>query len=303
MGVTVNEFGPPRKANPALSVVLSTYNQPEWLRKSLLGYQRQNFADIELLIADDGSDSRTLDVVRAAGAQSAFPIRHLWHPDQGFRKCTILNRAIERARADYLVFSDGDCIPRADFLAMHAGLRRKGRFLSGGYCKLPRSTSELICDSDIAQQFFVRPEWLRRSGTRKVDRKLLVQGASAILLDWISTARASWNGHNASGWKADIERVNGFDERMAYGGQDREFGERLENAGIRGRRIRHRAICVHLDHPRGYATEASIAANRAIRAEVRRQRLVWTESGLRRGKAEATLQRPEATMAAKRVWS
>ncbi|MGY0651986.1 hypothetical protein ACW7GZ_08990 [Luteimonas sp. A537] len=52
-----------------------------------------------------------------------------------------------------------------------------------------------------------------------------------------------------------------FDQRTRYGGQDREFGERLETARIRGKRIRHRAIVGHLDHPRGYATEESLAFN------------------------------------------
>ncbi len=30
-----------------------------------------------------------------------------------------MNRAIEAAEGDYLIFSDGDCIPRADYVAAH----------------------------------------------------------------------------------------------------------------------------------------------------------------------------------------
>ena len=37
---------------------------------------------------------------------------------------------------------------------------------------------------------------------------------------------------NVSGWKQDIINVNGFDERMQYGGEDREIGERLMNKGV-----------------------------------------------------------------------
>ena len=62
----------------------------------------------------------------------------------------------------------------------------------------------------------------------------------------------------------------------------REFGERMENAGIKGKRIRYRAVCVHLDHKRGYATKESIERNRAIRAETRRTRSVWAAEGLAR---------------------
>ena len=53
----------------------------------------------------------------------------------------------------------------------------------------------------------------------------------------------------------DAITVNGFDERLQYGGLDREFGERLVNLGIRPKQIRYSAITVHLDHPRGYASK------------------------------------------------
>jgi hypothetical protein len=142
--------------------------------------------------------------------------------------------------------------------------------------------SEAIDPRSIASGDFSRVSWLREHGCgdRHLSRKLQVEGRLAWLCDQLSTARASWNGHNASGWKRDLLRVNGFDTRMQYGGQDREFGERLENAGIRGKRIRHRAICVHLDHPRGYATRDSIERNRVIRAETRSQRSTWAVNGL-----------------------
>ena len=100
------------------------------------------------------------------------------------------------------------------------------------------------------------------------------------LLDRVSPATAGWNGHNASGWKSDILLANGFDERMGYGGEDRELGERLENAGIRGKRIRHRVTCLHLDHPRGYVDPDIRAANLAIRRETARLRRTRTEHGI-----------------------
>ena len=49
---------------------------------------------------------------------------------------------------------------------------------------------------------------------------------------------------------------------------------------ITGKRIRHRAIIVHLDHPRGYVRQDIIAKNEAIRAQTRAQRLVRTPHGI-----------------------
>ncbi len=74
----------------------------------------------------------------------------------------------------------------------------------------------------------------------------------AAILNFGTTTRPTWNGNNSSGWRDDILAVNGFDERMKYGGLDRELGERLENAGVHGVHIRYSTVVLHLDHPRGY---------------------------------------------------
>src|SRR5690606_34665496 len=84
------------------------------------------------------------------------------------------------------------------------------------------------------------------------------------------------------GWKEDVVRVNGFDERMQYGGQDRELGERLINSGIKSKQIRYSAICIHLDHPRGYKNEESIIKNRMIRETTRKNKKRWTDFGIKK---------------------
>ncbi len=174
-------------------------------------------------------------------------------------------------------------MPHRDFVAWHVRLARPNRFLSGGYNKLSLATSEALSAADIQQGRHCDPAWLAVNGSPHLARswKLRFCGRrSAGLIDALTTTRASWNGHSASTWRRYILAANGFDHRMAYGGQDREFGERLENAGIRGLQIRHRATCVHLDHKRGYATPESIAHNRIIRAQTRASRRCRAEEGI-----------------------
>jgi glycosyltransferase involved in cell wall biosynthesis len=265
-----------------ISVIVSTYNQPEWLRKVLHGYLSQTFCDFELLIADDGSDDRTAVVVNDFERLARFSIRHIWQEDDGFQKTKILNKAITAADGDYLVFSDGDCIPRKDFLAVHARRAEPGRFLSGGYCKLPYELSVRITADDIRSGLAFELDWLRANGFRGLSRaiRIAVPPNLAPVCDALTPTKATWNGHNASGWKSDILAVNGFNERMQYGGEDREMGERLTNAGIMGRQIRHRAILLHLDHKRGYVTPEMIQKNLAIREQVRISRSVWCPDGI-----------------------
>ena len=90
-------------------------------------------------------------------------------------------------------------------------------------------------------------------------------------------------GANASLFRTDALRVNGFDESIKYGGGDKEFGVRLANAGVRGQHLRYSAPLVHLDHPRGYRDEALIRRHKAHIRDVRRQRTRWTEHGIMPG--------------------
>ena len=70
---------------------------------------------------------------------------------------------------------------------------------------------------------------------------------------------------------------------MRYGGEDRELGERLLNAGLTAKRVRHRALLLHLDHARGYVTPEALAHNRAIRAATVAGRRVWCPDGIVKG--------------------
>lgn len=268
--------------NIRVSVILSTYNQPDWLEKVLWGYEVQTEPGFEVVIADDGSDEQTRGRIESLRSRLSFRIKHIWHEDDGFRKCTILNKAIGAASADYLLFSDGDCIPRKDFVAVHLKYRRQGHFLSGGYYKLPMDISSAITLPDIVSQRCFDIGWLRQRGLKASfkNNKLTASGCKEKLLNRFTPTKPTWNGHNASGWRADILAANGFDERMKYGGEDRELGERLENRGIRGVQIRYSAICLHLDHSRGYVAEEDITRNNEIRKTTRKNKTVQTRHGI-----------------------
>lgn len=268
-----------------LSVIITTYNAPEWLGKVLTGFGCQSFRDFEIIIADDGSGEETKSMIDAFRKKITQPLIHVWQEDTGFNKCEILNKAIVQSTTDYLVFTDGDCIPHVDFMKTHFENRKQGYFLSGGYYKLPMSISKTIQYDDIISGRCFNLRWLKTKGlpVSFKNTKLLFNKGLSKVMNAITPTNASWNGHNASGWKQDIEAVNGYDERMRYGALDRELGERLMNNGIRGKQIRYSAICLHLDHSRGYVNEKDLANNAAIREATKRKRKTWTNWGIRKG--------------------
>lgn len=289
-GDSINKHAIESDRPSKVSVIITTFNQPEWLRKTLWSYENQTFKNFEILIADDGSDQETIDVVDWFMMNSKMELFHVWHPHNGFQKCTILNKVISQCKTDYLIFTDGDCIARKDFIEVHVNRARRNHFLSGGYFKLTTKISEHITKADIESQNPFKVRWLRNLDQPLTYKFLKMSKNSFIawLLNTLTTTKATWNGHNVSGWKNDIINVNGYNEDMKYGGLDRELGERLVNTGIKGIQIRYSAICLHLNHPRPYKNLETLKRNRDIRNNVIKKKIKWATNGIVKPEAVKT---------------
>ncbi len=265
-----------------VSVIVTTYNNVRSLQLVLTALERQTFLNFELLVADDGSGPETAAFIASFAARAPFPVRHVWHPDQGFRKCTICNKAILEAGGDYLIFFDGDCIPGRNCVDIHLRTAQPGRYLTGG--KIPiwaplasRLTAEAIRDGIFDSIGF----WWLGVGKR---RRLLLSRLPVLrdMMDRRVPRPPAWRGENSSVFAADLRRVGGFDERFTYGYEDADFGHRLQAAGVQPRSLRYTVPVFHLEHARPYADPVQIARNRALYDENRALRLAWTPHGLPR---------------------
>lgn len=264
------------------SVIISTYNSPKWLKKVLLGYSVQTVNDFEIIIADDGSTYETKDLLHQISDTTQLNLTHVWQEDKGFQKTRILNKAILASTTKYLIFTDGDCIPRKDFVETHLNRREEGFFLSGGYFKLPLSISNEISQDDILNANCFDLKWLKEKGLKSTIKNIKLSKVSKLsdLFNFITPTTPSWNGHNSSTWKSDIIDINGFNNDMKYGGEDREFGERLINKGLKSKQIRYSAICVHLHHSHSYVNQEAIDKNILIRKNTKKNKLVKTPYGI-----------------------
>lgn len=262
------------------AVIITTYNSPTWLEKVLWGYEHQTDSDFEIIIADDGSGESTKQLLESFKATSSLKISHVWHEDSGFRKTEILNKAISKTNCDYLIFTDGDCIPRWDMVETHKNKARKNYYLSAGYYKLSMPVSRLINKVDISSKRAFDYKWLVKKGQPKSHKALKLTCRTDTIFNFLTPARATWNGANSSAFRDDILAVNGFDERMQYGGLDVEMGERMINKGFKGIQIRYSTVCIHLDHERGYSRPEIWQKNAAIRENISKNKLSWTNFGI-----------------------
>jgi glycosyltransferase involved in cell wall biosynthesis len=275
-------------------VIVTTYNNPQALHFALLGLEGQSTQAFKVCVADDGSGSDTQEVVSLWQHRwGPERFRHVWHPDKGFAKNEILNKAIVSSVADYLIFIDGDCIASPGYVQRHLDLRRPGQFVSGSLIRMPLEVNELLTDGLITTKAIFQTKWLKAHGSiRRLGSWLKTANLPLPMSDFlerISPVKKVWNGCNSSGWRRDLLKVNGFDESMKYGAEDVEMGVRLNNAGIIGRHNRYTAPLLHMEHARGYADPLVAASNKRYMKTVRRTGKTWTPLGIVKSETPSSL--------------
>ena len=233
-----------------LAVILTTYNRADALAAVLEGYFAQDAHDFEVVVADDGSTAETRELIEERARRAPFPLRHVWQEDRGFRAGAARNRALAATTADYVIFSDGDCVPPAAFVARHRGLAEPGYFVAGNRILLSEAFTATVLRERVPIHQWRHGQWLSAWFKRDVNRLLpllaLPDGAfrkrSPLKWEGIKTC-------NLAAWRADLERVNGFDESYSgWGLEDSDLVIRLAHAGLRHKSARFAAPVFHLWH-------------------------------------------------------
>ncbi|MDR3182536.1 MAG: glycosyltransferase [Planctomycetaceae bacterium] len=223
------------------SLIILTYNQPEFLNIVLQSVIEQTRLPEEIIIADDGSDETTAEVVRSFMTKTSVPILHTYHPHNGFRVMLARNNAAAVSSGDYLIFIDGDCFLHPCFIADHQSFAETNHYAAGRRVNIRQK----------------RREYILRTGNRSISLFSWGTGKKlhSIRSRFLSYLRQkSQSGGMASAnfgvWKSDFEKVNGFNERLAgYSGCDYEIAQRLENSGVKRKLLVHWGIAYHFDHP------------------------------------------------------
>jgi len=235
----------------SVAVIVTTYNRPDALAAVLSGYLAQTDRNFDLIVADDGSTAETTAVIDAARHRADFGITQVWHEDIGFRAAAIRNRAIARTNAEYIIFSDGDCIPTPDFVARHRRMAEPGWFLSGNRILLSEAFTHRVLKDRIAVHAWSKGRWLRARCAGEVNRWL-----PFLFLPPDLTLRKmfaqKWEGVmtcNLSVWRRDLLKIDGLDEiYFGWGLEDSDLAIRLMQAGIRHKSARFAAPVLHLWH-------------------------------------------------------
>jgi glycosyltransferase involved in cell wall biosynthesis len=253
-----------------IGVIVNTYNRPRALNLVLQGLLAQSRRPDEVIIADDGSTSETRDLLTSF-VNRGLQLKHVWQPDEGFRRSRILNQAIASSKADLLIFIDGDCIPLPDFIERNSKLYEPGTISAGQRVLLSRGFTDQL---ESAGNLHVCPS---RSSATWFFRFL--KGDVNRILPFLALGDSGWRvaqpnrydlvrGCNFAILRESLILVGGFEEQFeGWGFEDSELAVRLINNGVRVKSLRFSSLVLHLWHPeasRERAGENIAALQRAI---------------------------------------
>ncbi|OQX08367.1 MAG: glycosyl transferase family 2 [Desulfobacteraceae bacterium IS3] len=226
------------------SVIVTTYNQPQMLKKVLEGLCHQSRHPDEVIVADDGSGQETLKVIKQFMTETKYPLFHIWQEDNGFRAAEIRNKAIKASQGDYIILLDGDCIPEKHFIGDHVFLAEKGFFFQGKRVLVSKRFSPDFTYRDAIAGFRLLNRVLRQdiSNSHHLIRLPFFPALSSTRLSGIRSC-------NMGFFREDVFAVNGFNQDfVGWGREDSEIVARFYKYGLKKKEHPFMAICFHLWH-------------------------------------------------------
>ncbi len=195
---------------PRFSVVVPTHERRDIVLRTVATLAEQSYQDFEVIVVDDGSGDGTAAALRAL--QSPFELTVLEQENRGAGAAR--NAGAAKARGEILVFIDDDMEADPRMLSEHDRSQRDGAQLVIGHLPLhPRSPDNLLA---------------RGVATWAENRRRRLERSSELSPTELLTGQMSVR-------RELFERVGGFDSDITrdgrFGGEDVEFGYRVQRAG------------------------------------------------------------------------
>ena len=241
---------------PAVAtIIISTYKKTRELELILYALAFQTVNKFEIIVSDDGSGGEMERFVSHISKKFSFNIKFITQEDTGFRKNKILNEAVRNSLTDYLIFLDGDCLPRNDFVEAHLKYKKDNTVLCGRRVNLNFELAKNISTKKIVSNKYQQNTFKILSNsfgfgekTKYAEEALIIK--NRLLRKFFGANSIGLLGCNFSIPKGLLYKINGFDENYVGPGfgedTDIEFRLKLINAEFKS--VRNLAVVYHLWH-------------------------------------------------------
>jgi glycosyltransferase involved in cell wall biosynthesis/peptidoglycan/xylan/chitin deacetylase (PgdA/CDA1 family) len=201
------------RRTPQFSIVIPTYERRDTVVRMVAALERQAFDDFEVIVVVDGSSDGTGAAL--CRLQLPFPLAVLERENEG--AAAARNAGAAAATGELLLFLDDDMEAHPEMLAAHDRSHSEGADIVLGHLPLHRASRATVLSRGAGT-------WAERRCRR------LVSLASEVPGEELITGQMSIR-------KTVFERLGRFDVSFTrgglFGGEDRDFGYRAVEAGLR----------------------------------------------------------------------
>jgi glycosyltransferase involved in cell wall biosynthesis len=222
-------------SDPAISVIIPTYNRRDELRQTLETLTTQEFpaAEFEVIVADDGSSDDSAEV--AASFDGPLRLKYAFQADLGYRAAAARNLGARQAAAPILAFLDCGTLAGPGFVGGHlAAHSAPGRRAVIGYCFAYNGFREEKWVPDSLGTASL-PEVVRRNADEPLFQDIRHSEFERVSFDLMKLT-VPWTFFftmNCSVRAAEFWAAGGFDEIFrSWGMEDSELGYRLYHNGV-----------------------------------------------------------------------
>jgi glycosyltransferase involved in cell wall biosynthesis len=245
-----------------VSVIVSVYKDVEALDLIISSLLNQSVEVSEIIISEDGNSEEMRTYFHTLNNPK---IKHLFQEDNGWQKNKALNRAIKASTNDYLIFIDGDCVPYDNFVEWHQKLAEPNTVLCGRRTEPGTLISNKLKTRELTLKEFRQNylsmffEFKKEKEAKHYDAGIFIDPNSFFgkYLKSKRDKKAHLVGCNFSCFKADLEKINGFDEdfTLPTTGEDTDIERRMKLCNIEMKSCRNAAIIAHLYHKKNFNEE------------------------------------------------
>jgi len=256
-----------------ITLIISVYNRSDFLDIVLSSVFRQSCKTFDVIIAEDGNCKAIKEVVESYRLRQSISITHLTQEDKGFRKCRILNRAVESSSGKFLAFIDGDCPVHRHFISEYAKRCKDNVCLFGRRVMVGKSFTDRLLNRKLTMEHVNMASIVCSDSKRKEN--------SIYLPFRISFRKHGIVGSNFCVSKKNMLDINGFDEdfETACIGEDTDVERRLRLIGVDFLSTKFNTIQYHLHH-KMIDRETSYNKSYLVYAEKLRRNSSWCDNGL-----------------------
>lgn len=139
------------KAIPRISVIVRVRNEENWLRHCLKGIREQVGVETEIIIVDNRSSDKSVEVAKRFGVDEIVEI-------EDYAPGRALNAGIGSSHGEFLAFISGHCIPADPTWLLSLWRQLEDHRVAGAYGRqLPMSFTEPIDRNDLMMAFGAEP--------------------------------------------------------------------------------------------------------------------------------------------------